>query len=38
LMKWCDKNWYQYKTIMEQNPWILWNLLPKWKRELVVPK
>lgn len=38
LMKWCDKNWYQYKTIMELNPWILWNTLPKWKRELIVPK
>lgn len=37
LQKWTQKNKYSYKEIRELNPRILWNSLPKWKRELVVP-
>ena len=38
LQKRADKNNYSYKEIRELNPWILWNSLPKWKRELQVQK
>ena len=34
--KWCDKNWYEYNQIRQLNPRILWNSLPKWKREIVI--
>ncbi len=36
LIKWCRKNKYSYKEIKQLNPRILWNSLPKWKREIVV--
>lgn len=36
LRKWCDKNWYDYNQMRQLNPRILWNSLPKWKREVVV--
>ena len=36
LVKWAKKNKYSYKDIKELNPWILWNSLPKWKREILV--
>lgn len=38
LVKWAKKNKYSYKDIKELNPWILWNSLPKWKREILVNK
>lgn len=34
LKKWCDKNWYEYNQIRQLNPRILWNSLPKGKREI----
>ena len=34
--KWCDKNWYEYNQIRQLNPRILWNSLPKWKREIII--
>lgn len=36
LIKWCKKNKQSYKVIKELNPWILWNSLPKWKREITI--
>jgi len=36
LVKRAKKNKYSYKDIKELNPWILWNSLPKWKREILV--
>jgi hypothetical protein len=36
LRKWCDKNWYEYNEIRQLNPRILWNSLPKGKREVVI--
>ena len=38
LIKRARKNKYSYKEIKELNPRILWNSLPKWKREIVVNK
>lgn len=38
LVKRARKNKYSYKEIKELNPRILWNSLPKWKREIVVNK
>jgi len=36
LIKRAKKNKYSYKEIKELNPRILWNSLPKWKREILV--
>ena len=36
LVKRAKKNKYSYKEIKELNPRILWNSLPKWKREILV--
>lgn len=36
LVKRARKNKYSYKEIKELNPRILWNSLPKWKREILV--
>ena len=36
LIKRARKNKYSYKEIKELNPRILWNSLPKWKREILV--
>lgn len=36
LRKWCDKNWYEYNQIRQLNPRILWNSLPKGKREVII--
>lgn len=36
LVKRAKKNKYSYKEIKELNPRILWNSLPKWKREIVI--
>lgn len=38
LQKWAQKNGYSFKEVKELNPWILWNSLPKWKREILVNK
>lgn len=38
LVKRAKKNKYSYKEIKELNPRILWNSLPKWKREILVNK
>lgn len=38
LIKRARKNKHSYKEIKELNPRILWNSLPKWKREIVVNK
>lgn len=38
LQKWAEKNHYSYKNIRELNPRILWNSLPRWKREILVNK
>ena len=36
LVKRSKKSGYDFKLIKELNPWILWNSLPKWKREITV--
>jgi len=36
LVRRSKKNKYSYKKIKELNPRILWNSLPKWKREILV--
>lgn len=38
LVKRAKKNKYSYKEIKELNPRILWNSLPKWKREILVSR
>jgi hypothetical protein len=38
LIKRARKNKYSYKEIKELNPRILWNSLPKWKREIIINK
>lgn len=38
LVKRAKKNKYSYKDIKELNPWILWNSLPKWKREILISR
>lgn len=36
LIKRANKNDYTYKEIKQLNPWILWDALPKWDREIKV--
>ena len=36
LVKRAKKEWYTFKEIKELNPWILWDVLPKWKWEIQV--
>jgi len=38
LIKRANKQWYTFKEIKELNPWILWDSLPKGKREIQVYK
>ena len=38
LVLWAKDHWYTIKEIKELNPWILWNSLPKGKREIEVYK
>ena len=38
LVKRAKKNKYSYKEIKELNPRILWNSLPKWKREITISR
>lgn len=38
LVKRAKKNRYSFKEIKELNPRILWNSLPKWKREILVSR
>lgn len=38
ILKWSNKAGYDFKSIKESNPWILWNSLPKWKREIIVER
>ena len=38
ILKWAEKAGYSFKSIKELNPWILWNSLPKWKREITVER
>ena len=38
LIKRARKNKYSYKEIKELNPRILWNSLPKWKREILISR